>query len=121
MKKTPSKKKESEPIKCEEIKYPGQKVQIDVKYVPRNCMTKELIERKERFYQYAAIDEYTRKRYLWFSNEHSTYESSNFVKRLIKVFPFKIECIQTDNGFEFTNRLNWQSFDRNKKQCLRIH
>ena len=26
----------------------------------------------------------------------------------MKKFPFKIECIQTDNGFEFTNRLNWQ-------------
>ena len=70
---------------------------------------------KVRYYQYTAIDEYTRKRYLWFSNEHSTYESAEFVKLLIKVFPFKIECIQTDNGFEFTNRLSWNSFLKNKK------
>ena len=113
--KAPSKKKTYEPIEWEEIKYPGQKVQIDVKYVPKKCMTQELVDKKERYYQYTAIDEYTRKRYLWFSNEHSTYESAEFVKRLIKAFPFKIECIQTDNGFEFTNRLSWNSFLKNKK------
>ena len=31
------------------------------------------------------------------------------------MFPFKIEKVQTDNGFEFTNRLSWQAFLRNKK------
>ena len=41
--------------------------------------------------------------------------SSEFVKRLVKYFPFKIETIQTDNGFEFTNRLSWQAFLKNKK------
>ncbi|MDD2628005.1 MAG: DDE-type integrase/transposase/recombinase [Clostridia bacterium] len=113
--KAPSKKKTYEPIEWEEIKYPGQKVQIDVKYVPRVCMTKELIDKKERYYQYTAIDEYTRKRCLWFTNEHSTYESAEFVKKIVKKFPFKIECIQTDNGFEFTNRLSWNAFLKGKK------
>ena len=111
--KAPSKKKEYEPIEWEEITYPGQKVQIDVKYVPRKCMSPALQKGKIRYYQYTAIDEYTRKRYLWFSDEHSTYASSEFVKKLIKVFPFKIECIQTDNGFEFTNRLSWNAFTKN--------
>lgn len=114
-KKTPSKKKAYEPIEWEEILYPGQKVQIDVKYVPRVCMTKELVDKKEKYYQYTAIDEYTRKRYLWFTNEHSTYESTEFVKRVVRTFPFRIECIQTDNGFEFTNRLGWNAFLKNKK------
>ena len=27
----------------------------------------------------------------------------------------KIKTIQTDNGLEFTNKLNWQSFGRNKE------
>lgn len=113
--KAPSKKKESEPIEWEEITYPGQKVQIDVKYVPRKCMSIDLQRERIRYYQYTAIDEYTRKRIIWHVEEQSTYTSSEFVKKVIRGFPFKIKCIQTDNGFEFTNRLNWQSFDRNKK------
>ena len=51
---------------------PGQKVQVDVKYVPKNCLSKELQELGIRFYQYTAIDEYTRIRYLWFTTAHDT-------------------------------------------------
>lgn len=36
--------------------------------------------------------------------EHSTYSSALFVEHLVKAFPCPIECIQTDNGTEFTNR-----------------
>ena len=90
-------------------------MQVDVKYVPRECMSKELKEIGERYYQYTAIDEYTRLRYTYFCKEHTTYESTVFLNKLIKYFPFKIELIQTDNGFEFTNKLNWNGFYRNKK------
>ena len=90
-------------------------MQIDVKYVPLNCLTKEIKERDGRYYQYTAIDEYTRLRYTYFCKEHTTYESTVFLNKLIKYFPFKIELIQTDNGFEFTNKLNWNGFYRNKK------
>ena len=90
-------------------------MQVDVKYVPRECLTEELNERNERYYQYTAIDEYTRLRYTWFTNAHDTYSSSEFAKRLVKYFPFKVKTIQTDNGFEFTNRLSWQAFMKNKK------
>ena len=104
--KTPSKKKQYVPKPYEKMQYPGQRVQIDVKYVPRNCLLKEAIEAGEAYYQYTAIDEYSRKRVLWASKEHSTFASAQFVEIVIKKFKFKIECIQTDNGFEFTNRLN---------------
>ena len=113
--KTPSKKKEKNSGYYEQMTYPGEKVQIDVKYVPKKCLSKELQEIGERYYQYTAIDEYTRIRYLWFTNAHDTYASTEFVKRLVKVFPFKIERVQTDNGFEFTNRLSWNAFLKGKK------
>lgn len=112
--KIPSKKKKKESIEYFVATYPGERIQIDVKYVPRNCMSKELQEREEKFYQYTAIDEYTRLRYMWYTNEHSTYESAKFLEKVVKVFPFKIECVQTDNGFEFTNRLSWNTFMKNK-------
>ena len=88
--------------------HPGKRIQIDVKHVQRKCMSKELIELEEKYYQYTAIDEYTRQRVLWASKEHSTYASTQFTKIVVKKFKYKIECIQTDNGFEFTNRLNSQ-------------
>ncbi len=113
--KAPSKAKEQENIEIITVTYPGEKVQINVKYVPTVCLTKELQEKGEKFYQYTAIDEFTRKRYTWFTNEHSTYMSSEFVKRVVKYYRFKIETIQTDNGFEFTNRLNWNKSKRNEK------
>ena len=116
-KKAPRKKKESEPAEWVTGTYPGEKIQVDVKYVPSKCMTEELKEKGEKFYQYTAIDEYTRMRYTWFTNEQSTYMSSEFVKRLVRYFPFKIKTIQTDNGFEFTNRLSWQAFMK-KKQTM---
>ena len=113
--KAPSKAKEQENIEIIPVTYPGEKVQIDVKYVPTACLTKELQEKGEKFYQYTAIDEYTRIRYTWFTNEHSTYMSSEFAKKVVKYYPFKIKTIQTDNGFEFTNRLSWNKSSRKQK------
>ena len=107
-KKTPSKKKTYEPKPYQQMSHPGERIQIDVKYVPRKCMTNELKDQEEKYYQYTAIDEYTRQRVLWASKEHSTYASTQFLEVIIKKFKYKIECVQTDNGFEFTNRLNAQ-------------
>jgi len=83
--------------------YPGQRVQIDVKVVPSACIVGE--SQGEKFYQYTAIDEYSRFRYLEAFKEQSSYSSAVFVEHLLKRFPFKIECIQTDNGQEFTKAL----------------
>lgn len=88
------------PKPYEKMLYPGQRVQIDVKVVPTACIVGDA--QGEKFYQYTAIDEYSRFRYLEAFKEQSSYSSAIFVEHLIKKFPFKIECIQTDNGQEFT-------------------
>jgi transposase-like protein len=80
--------------------YPGQKVQIDVKYVPTRCVTNG-----KKYYQYTAIDECTRFCYRELYEEHSTYSSKKFLNNLLKVFPFPIREIQTDNGSEWTTAL----------------
>lgn len=96
--------------------YPGQKVQVDVKYVPASCLVGAAVEdAKENggyYYQYTFLDEYSRFRYLEAFKEHSTYSSTQFILHCIKRFPFAIECVQTDNGTEFTNRLNPQRSDK---------
>lgn len=81
---------------------PGEKVQVDVKVVPRACLAGQYAENGGKLYQYTAIDEYTRMRYLCAFEEQSTYSSMVFLKKLVKYFPFPILKIQTDNGTEFT-------------------
>ena len=80
--------------------YPGQKVQIDVKYVPSYC-----VSNGQKYYQYTAVDECTRWVYREIYAEHSTYSSAQFLSNLVKKSPFPIREIQTDNGAEFTNAL----------------
>lgn len=104
--KTPSKKKQYIAKPYEQMTYPGERVQIDVKCVPKACLCKELQENGEEYFQYTAIDEFTRQRVLWASKEQSTYSSTQFLEIIKQKFNFKIDCIQTDNGTEFTNRLN---------------
>lgn len=100
--KLPNPKQESKPY--EQMQYPGQRVQIDVKFVPSACLVGDATG--QRFYQYTFIDEYSRFRYLEAFEEHSTYSSTQFLLHVVEKFPFAIECVQTDNGFEFTNRLS---------------
>ena len=68
-----------------QMTYPGERIQIDVK-----------------LYQFTAIDEYSRKRYLEGFSDNSSYSAAIFARNAARYFGFKIECIQTDNGQEFT-------------------
>ena len=95
------------PKPYEQMQHPGQRVQIDVKHVPAVCLVGELQGRK--LYQYTAIDEFSRLRYLEVFEEISTYSSAVFLNRAITFFKrhgFPIECVQTDNGSEFTRRFS---------------
>jgi hypothetical protein len=77
--------------------FPGERVQIDVKYVPRTCLY------GKRLYQYTLVDEYSRFCYREIHNEHSAYISGLFIRYAVKAAPFTIQMVQTDNGHEFTN------------------
>ena len=81
--------------------YPGEKVQIDIKYVPIKCIRFGYMDQK--YYQITAIDEYSRKRVLKIVDEKSTYQTSKFLGSLEEELGFKIKTVQTDNGMEFTN------------------
>ena len=81
--------------------YPGEKVQVDIKYVPQECIRFPCYG--DKYYQITAIDEYSRKRVLKIVKEKSTYETKEFIKSLRKRMGFRIETIQVDNGPEFVN------------------
>lgn len=87
----------------EEIRgeYPGDKVQVDIKYVPKECLLFDTIDKK--YYQITAIDEFSRKRILEIVDEKSVTNTSRFIKTLEERMELKINTIQTDNGPEFVN------------------
>jgi transposase InsO family protein len=93
------------PKPYKQMDHPGQRVQVDVKVVPRKCIA----DPELRLFQYTAIDEFTRLRFLRAYPEQSAYSSADFLKRLVKWYARRgvsIECVQTGNGFEFTNRFS---------------
>lgn len=85
-----------------EIQLPGEKVQVDVKEVPYNCLRGKALRDGKHLYQWTAIDECTRVRFVYAFEEHTPENSVKFLRMLIKAFSFKIQTIQTDNGTEFT-------------------
>ena len=99
------KKNAYKPKPYEQMTYPGQRVPVDVKVVPRCCIA----DPELCLYQYTAIDEFTRLRFLEAYPEQSTYSSADFLKKLVKWYDrrgIRVECVQTDNGFAFTNRFS---------------
>ena len=76
---------------------PGELIEIDVKFVPKKL-------NNTRYYQFTAIDCASRWRYLKIYNEIDNKSAIDFFKEVIKISPFKIKAIKTDNGSCFTNR-----------------
>ena len=94
------KKKKRKPKPYKRADYIGQKIQIDVKFVPSYCVVDG-----NKYYEYIAVDECSRWAYRQMYDEHSTHSSYKFLVELIKNAPFPIREVQTDNGTEFTNAL----------------
>lgn len=68
-----------------------------------------MADQKLRLYQYTSIDEYSRYRILGAHPEQGTYSSADFLRKVVAAFARKgvqMECVQTDHGFEFTNRFS---------------
>ena len=82
-------------------KYPGDKVQVDIKHVPDECIKFSTYGYK--YYQITSIDEYSRKRILKIVKEKSTYETKKFLENLEEMIGFPIHIVQVDNGREFVN------------------
>lgn len=79
---------------------PGQRVQVDVKYLP----LMKLRSRPEPLqqYLYTAIDDCTRLQVAWVSSELTPQASVQFLERIVHTYPFPIQEVQTDHGSEFT-------------------
>ena len=97
----PKKKARNRKLKpYQRAEYPGEKLQIDVKFVPSEC-----VANGEKYYQFTAVDECTRWTFREMYDEHSTYSANDFLRKLLQRAPFPIREVQTDNGTEFTKAL----------------
>ncbi len=80
----------------------GEKWQMDVKFVPSECKVMNISS--QNYYQYTVLDECSRKRFLYFSNEHSMYETVQALRLAIEFFGYAPLVLQSDNGFEFSDQ-----------------
>lgn len=78
------------------MKAPGERVQVDVVWLPK------LFNKTHRQYVYQAIDLYTRATFSAVYTECTPRASIHFLKRVQKFFPFEVSTFQFDHGVEFT-------------------
>ena len=104
----PKPQKPYTPKPYEQMTYPGQRVQIDVKVVPRRCIA----DPELRLFRYTAIDEFTRLRFPAAYPEQSTYSSADFLSKLVKWFArrgIQVECCRPTMALSLPTVLPMQS------------
>lgn len=93
----PRKRRRRRQYKRYERPWPGANVQIDVKYLPQIRGLQE--------YQFTAIDEYSRVRYVDIYDELSPRQAKGFLGDALDFFErhrVRVQQVQTDHGTEFT-------------------
>lgn len=84
---------------------PGDRVQIDVKFI------KNLEFTKKKYYQFTAIDDCTRFRVMRIYDHNTVNNAADFINQVKKALPFAIKQVQTDNGSEFSEGFTWHLDD----------
>lgn len=76
----------------------GDLVQIDTIHIMQN--------QTEKIYIYTLLDVYSRWAFALASNKINTHKSFSFVRTAISKSPFQFNCIQSDNGSEFSQNFS---------------
>ncbi len=84
---------------------PGHRIQIDVKFLEK------IPDTRKRYYQFTAIDDYTRLRVLRIYEKNNQKTAIQFVDYVLSRLPFRAEVIQTDDGSEFQQEFHWHVVD----------
>ncbi len=88
---------------------PGNRIQVDVKFLERIKNT------RKRYYQFTAIDDCTRIRVLRIYEKNNQLIAIQFIDYVLSRLPFRAEVIQTDNGSEFQAQFHWHILDKGIK------
>lgn len=105
------------PKPYEQMSYPGQRVQIDVKFVPASYLVNEA--QREKFYQYTAIDEYSRWRYVEAGEEHSAILPLAFWSISSNAFPCPWNAYKRTTAVSLRNVLRRPK--KRHRPCFREH
>lgn len=87
---------------CTACEIPGEKVQIDVKVVLYYCIRGKLRRNEKSLYQWAAIDECTRVRYVHIFEEHTIgrHLEKHIYTNALNYFLIKMDlCLTTAESF----------------------
>lgn len=90
---------------------PGDKWQMDVKFVPSECKSPKLPGDKS-YYQYTILDEATRKRFLYYSDEHSMFESVRALDAAVAFFGYGPRTPEHNGKVERSHRIDQEKFYR---------
>jgi transposase InsO family protein len=93
------KKKVNKHTRRYSLPWPGMRLQMDIKYVPRKI-------NGEQYYVFNAIDDCTRFRFSRLYRNKGRLQAVQFLRYIYESAPFKIQSIQLDNDMAFTYRLN---------------
>lgn len=85
---------------------PGHRVQVDVKFI------QPITGMRKKHYQFTAIDDCTRIRVLRIYSRNDQKTAIQFIDYVLEKLPFRVECIQTDNGAKFQGGFHWHVLDR---------
>lgn len=85
-------------IKRPEALKPGDLVMVDTIHL--------MINEKRKIYVYTLIDVYSRWCYAWAVDRINARKSTEFLKRARAEADFKFNCIQSDNGSEFSQHFS---------------
>lgn len=77
---------------------PGDLVMVDTIHL--------MISEKQRIYVYTLIDVYSRWCYAWATDRINARKSTEFLKKARTEADFKFNCIQSDNGSEFSQHFS---------------
>lgn len=89
-----------------EKQLPGHRVQVDVKFLA------PVAGSRKKHYQFTAIDDCTRIRVLRIYDRNNQKTAIQFIDYVLEKLPFRVECVQTDNGAEFQGGFHWHLLDR---------
>jgi transposase InsO family protein len=87
---------------------PGHQLQVDVKFIEPLGQT----GRKQKYYQFTAIDDCTRLRVLRAYPRCDQKTAIAFIDHTLSKLPFAVERVQTDNGSEFGTSFHWHLLDK---------
>jgi len=85
---------------------PSHQSQVDVKFLA------PVAGRARWYYQYTVIDGCTRLRVLKIFNANTQQSAIAFIDYVLSELPFRVECLQTDNGPEFGPQFHWHILDK---------